>query len=181
MKKYFYFFAVVISTIFFFVQCAENSSPVENDQNYFQTNNAQITLFKGGFDQFGYNNGARLFNGLADGVDRVLDGKVWGDPTFANDKLVMKWSGGWDRGKAEGWTKPPYQDAWTTNQWNGRVQNGSGDVWHYKIIWVGAALENSPYWRPGGYSIWGQFEVIMDQGSSMNEHFWYAHAKPNGL
>jgi hypothetical protein len=30
--------------------------------------------------------------GKADGVDRVLDGKVWGDPTYANDWLVMKWS-----------------------------------------------------------------------------------------
>lgn len=30
----------------------------------------------GGFDEFGYNYGARVFAGKADGVDRVLDGKV---------------------------------------------------------------------------------------------------------
>lgn len=46
-----------------------------------------------GFDQYGYNDTARVFNGLADGVDRNLDGTVWGDPTYAKDKLVMKWNG----------------------------------------------------------------------------------------
>jgi len=35
-----------------------------------------------GFDEFGYNYQARLFSGLADGVDRVLDGKVWGEPNL---------------------------------------------------------------------------------------------------
>ena len=45
-----------------------------------------------GFDQFSYNRQARLFQGPADGVDRMLDGMVWGDPTSANDHLEMKWS-----------------------------------------------------------------------------------------
>jgi len=43
-----------------------------------------------GFDEFGYNYQARIFVGSADGVDRLLDGKVWGDPTYANDHLKMK-------------------------------------------------------------------------------------------
>jgi len=46
---------------------------------------------------------------------------------------------------------------------------------------VGAALQNSPYWREGGYPIWGQFEVIMDHGTAGGEHFWYALATPCGL
>ncbi|TDA39279.1 MAG: hypothetical protein DSO08_02465 [Candidatus Methanomethylicota archaeon] len=50
----------------------------------------------GGFDEYGYNYEARIFVGKADGVDRVLDGKVWGDPTYANDWLVMKWSKAWE-------------------------------------------------------------------------------------
>jgi len=45
-----------------------------------------------GFDKFGYNYPARIFVGAADGVDRVLDGAFLGDPTYANDHLVMKWS-----------------------------------------------------------------------------------------
>jgi len=147
---------------------------------------ASPVLAKGGFDEFGYNYQARIFVGPADGVDRVLDGKLWGDPTYAKDHLVMKWSKAWDDARFSGapWTS----DAWEDNEWNGKVPGGSGEVWHYKIIWVGPELGNSPYWREGGYPIWGQFEVIMDQGVSETNycgpngggHQWCAHAIPTG-
>lgn len=131
-----------------------------------------------GFDEFGYNYQARIFVGPADGVDRVLDGKVWGDPTYANDHLVMKWSKAWDNARFHGgvWTC----DAWEDNEWNGMVPGGSGETWHYKIVWVGSELENSPCWREGGYPIWGAFEVIFSHGTVANEHFWDAHAIPAG-
>ena len=136
---------------------------------------------KGGFDEFGYNYGARLFNGPADGCDRNLDGKVNLDPTYANDLLNMKWSRGWDDAKFHGgaWTA----DAWCTNHWNGRVPGGSGEVWHYKIIWVGTELEDSPLWREGGYAVWGAFEVISSHGTIPDPlmHMWETHATPNGL
>ena len=131
-----------------------------------------------GFDEYGYNYNARIFVGIADGVDRNLDGTFWGDPTYANDILVMKWSKAWDDARFHGGEWTP--DAWVDNEWNGMVPGGSGEVWHYKIIWVGPELENSPYWRDGGYPIWGQFEVIMDHGTFEGEHFWYAHAIPTG-
>lgn len=95
-----------------------------------------VTIAKAaGFDQFGYNYNAMLFNGKADGVDKVLDGKVWGDPTYANDNLIMKWSKAWNdaRFNSQPWTC----DAWENNEWNGAVKGGSGEVWHYKIVWVG--------------------------------------------
>jgi hypothetical protein len=133
---------------------------------------------KGGFDEFGYNYKARLFNGDLDGADRNLDGTYWGDPTYANDKLVMKWSKAWDDARFNG--EPWNCDAWTSNEYNGKGKGGSGEVWHYKIVWVGPDLEESECWREGGYPIWGQFEVVMDQGTVMNEHFWGAHAHPNG-
>jgi len=136
----------------------------------------------GGFDEFGYNYQARVFVGKADGVDRVLDDKIWGDPTYANDWLVMKWSKGWDDARFHG--APWGPDAWETNEWNGMNPDGSQSVWHYKIIWVGPELESSPYWREGGYAIWGQFEVIMDQGidpSIAEGHIWFALATPNGF
>jgi hypothetical protein len=133
----------------------------------------------GGFDEFGYNYQARVFVGPADGVDRVLDGKVWGDPTYANDHLVMKWSKGWDDARFHG--APWGPDAWETNEWNGMFPGGSQEVWHYKIIWVGPELEGSPYWRDGGYPIWGQFEVIMSQGVAGGEHIWECLATPNGF
>ncbi|MDD1669041.1 MAG: hypothetical protein LUO97_04480 [Methanomicrobiales archaeon] len=133
----------------------------------------------GGFDEFGYNYQARIFVGPADGVDRVLDGMVWGEPAYANDHLVMKWSKAWDDARFNGgpWTC----DAWENNEWNGNQAGGSGVVEHYKIIWVGPDPEGSPCWREGGYPIWGEFEVIMDQGVFPGEgHVWYTHAVPNG-
>ncbi len=134
---------------------------------------------KGGFDQYGYNYNARIFVGKADGVDRVLDGAVWGDPTYANDHLVMKWSKAWDDAR---FNKAPWTPAaWETNEWNGQVPGGSGEVWHYKIVWVGAGLQDSPYWVPGGSPIWGQFEVIFSQGTEANVHFWETHAIPTGF
>ena len=90
----------------------------------------------------------------------------------------MKWSKAWDDARFHDarWTP----NAWCDNEWNGNVSGGSGEVWHYKIVWVGPELENSPYWRPGGYPIWGEFEVIMDQGTSDGTHSWYAHGIPTG-
>jgi hypothetical protein len=140
-----------------------------------------LAFADGGFDQFGYNDQARIFVGPADGVDRNLDGTVWGDPTYANDKLVMKWNAEWDRGNDENWSNPPY-NAWTDNEWNGNVPGGSGAVWHYKIVWVGPCTDYT-YFADGGYCIWGQFEVLMDQGFDSNYgsgHLWFAHAISNG-
>ena len=136
----------------------------------------------GGFDQYGYNYRARIFVGPADGVDRNLDGTVWGDPTYANDKLVMKWNAEWDRGNAEGWSNPPY-DAWENNEWNGMFPGGSGSVWHYKIAWVGPCGATGTPLPDGGYCVWGQFEVLMDHGvdPSMGPgHIWFTHATPAG-
>lgn len=134
---------------------------------------------KGGPDQFGYNYGARLFEGAADGVDKNLDGTVWGDALYGKDRLVMKWSKDWDNARFNGkaWTC----DAWEDNEWNGKVSGGSGEIWHYKISWVGSELKQSPCWKAGGYPIWGEFEVIMSQGTVANKHFWDAHAVPTGF
>ncbi len=133
----------------------------------------------GGFDQFGYNYQARIFVGAADGVDRNLDGTVWGDATYAKDHLVMKWSKAWDDAKFHGapWTP----DAWEDNEWNGNVPGGSGTGEHYKIVWVGKDLENSPYWRPGGYALWGEFEAIFDHATGPGgADNWFARAFPAG-
>ncbi len=138
----------------------------------------QIVFAKGGFDEFGYNYTARVFEGAADGVDRNLDQTVWGDPTYGEDHLVMKWSKGWDDARFNG--APWGPDAWEDNEWNGKVPGGSGETWHYKIVWVGTGLESSPYWKPGGYPIWGQFEVIFSQGTIENVHSWETHANPAG-
>jgi len=136
-----------------------------------------------GFDEYGYNYNARILIGKAEGVDRNLDGTVWGDPTYANDHLVMKWSKAWDDARFHGadWTP----DAWLDNEWNGNVPGGSGEVWHYKVKWVGTPCdETNQYWVDGGYCIWGQFEVIMSHGTVPENghpgHIWEVLAIPPG-
>ncbi len=98
---------------------------------------------------------------------------------YANDKLIMKWNAEWDRGNDEGWSNPPY-DAWENNNWNGIFPGGSGEIWHYKIKWIGPCGSDGTPLPDGGYCIWGQFEVIMSQGTVANEHFWETHAIPTG-
>lgn len=137
----------------------------------------------GGFNQYGYNYSARIFSGPADGVDKVLDGKVWGDPTYATDHLVMKWNAAWTACNANGYNDPKYcAGAWVTNAWNGNIPGGSGWSEHIKIIWVGSAAENSSYWVDGGYSVWGNYEVISDRAMDPNhvKYIWAA-GSPNGL
>ncbi|MFA5999784.1 MAG: hypothetical protein WC783_02260 [Candidatus Paceibacterota bacterium] len=132
-----------------------------------------------GFDVLGYNRCAGIFNGLADGTDKVLDGKVWGDPTYANDHLLMKWNAAWDACNAN---RNPANcaGAWTSNEWNGKVPGGSGEVWHYKMKWVGSCGAYGTSLPDGGYCIWNEYEVVLSQGSVANQHFWDAHAKPAG-
>jgi hypothetical protein len=136
-----------------------------------------------GFDDSGYNRTARIFNGTAwDWCMEKVGDEAWceeyyGDVAF--DHLIMKWNAEWDRGNEEGWSNPPY-NAWENNQWNGKVPGGSGDVWHYKIVWVGSCGPDMTPLDNGGYCIWGQFEVIMDQGTSDGMHSWFAHAIPTG-
>ncbi len=141
-----------------------------------------------GFNQYGYNYGTRIFNGTylswceAGGTTAAACQTELG--VYANDHLVMKWNAQWDACNANGYNDPAYcLGAWDDNELNGKVPGGSGEIWHYKVIWVGSAGSNSPYWLPGGYSIWGNYEVVMDQGSDPNigsGHMWNALATPNG-
>ena len=133
-----------------------------------------------GIDQLGYNRSARIFEGAADGVDGVLDGKAYSLALYANDHLKMKWNAEWDRGNAEGWSDTSY-GAWIDNNWNGQVQNGSGEVWQYRIKWIGSCGADGTPLPDGGYCIWGQFEVVLSQGTVANQHFWDAHAVPAGF
>ncbi len=137
-----------------------------------------LTNASAGFDDLGYNEVAGIFVGAADGVDRNPDGTVWGNPTYANDHLVMKWSKAWDEAKYN--NAPWTTDAWIDNEWNGAFPGGSGEVWHYKIQWVGSCGSDGTPLPDGGYCVWGQFEVLMDQGMSDSVHYWLAHGISTG-
>ena len=122
-----------------------------------------------GYDQFGYNYQAHMFNGTYDGSDRVLDGLYWADPSssdYADDSLIMKWSDTWlanvdcngdsklDRGLI-GVVAGGTSLGWLTNQNEGNYTDAGGVEQHYtyfsKIVWVG----------PGG-SLWGEYELIQE-------------------
>lgn len=139
---------------------------------------------QGGFDQYGYNDTARVFVGT--GSNWCLAGGQAADclGIYSADQLVMKWNAAWDACNVAGNDDASAcLGAWVDNEWNGKVDGGSGQVWHYKIIWVGSAGESSPYWLAGGYSVWGNYEVIMDQGIDPNVgpgHWWFARATPDG-
>jgi hypothetical protein len=143
---------------------------------------ADRALAEGGFDDFGYNRTARIFNGT--GASWCVAGGQAANclDIYSNDKLVMKWNAEWDRGKAEGWLNGPYA-ASLDNEWNGRKPGGSGSVWHYKYVWVGPCGADYTPMANGGYCIWSQFEVIMDHGQDPAigpGHTWGAKAKPAG-
>jgi hypothetical protein len=120
-----------------------------------------------GYDQFGYNYQADMFNGTYDSSDRVLDGKYWGtEADYVDDKLMMKWSDPWlanvdcdnngklDRGLEDG-VLTGTSVGWLTNHVEGDYFDGSGAVQHYtsftKIVWTGP-----------GSPLWGQYTIIED-------------------
>lgn len=120
-----------------------------------------------GFDQFGYNYQAHMFNGTYDSSDRNIDGTYWGSTgDFVDDKLMMKWSDSWlanvdcnsdeklDRGLVNG-VVGGTSLGWLTNMNEGDYDSDGDGIQdaHYtyfaKIVWVG----------PGG-SLWGQYKTI---------------------
>lgn len=116
-----------------------------------------------GYDAYGYNYQAHMFNGTYDAFDRVLGNDT---SDFADDNLIMKWSDAWlanvdcnddgklDRGLIDG-DVGGTSLGWLTNQNEGDYFDADGVEQHYtyfaKIVWVG----------PGG-SLWGQYKIIQE-------------------
>lgn len=106
-----------------------------------------------GYDAYGYNYQAHMFNGTYDSSDRVLDGTYWGSTgDWVDDHVMMKWSDDWlsnvdcngdgklDRGAAG------VSMGWLTNH-----VVGDGYTDFVKIGWVG----------PGG-DLWGQYTILQE-------------------
>lgn len=170
------------------VACSELSSPTPTAPTTptvsaaVEVSGLTLNATGNGFDQYGYNRTARIFNGTGASwsVAKGLPADYLG--IYAPDKLVMKWNAEWDRGNAESWADSNGYQAWENNEWNGNCANCSGAVWHYKIVWS-ASCTASGTPPDGGYCIWGQFAVLMDQGRDPSYgpgHLWFAKAKPNG-
>lgn len=113
-----------------------------------------------GYDKYGYNYQAHMFNGFYDNYSRPAV------PVTSGDKLIMKWSDSWlanvdcngdgklDRGLVDG-VVGGISLGWLTNQVNGSYTDTNGDLQHYtdfvKIVWTGP-----------GSPLWGQYTIIQE-------------------
>lgn len=146
-------------------------------------------VVKTGFDEFGYNRCAGIFVGLVSGwcadygVGLDCLGATWSAPfaPYANDHLVMKWNAAWDACN-DVRTPENCAGAWTDNEFNGMLPDGSRTTEHLKIVWIGGSCgdDYTPL-ADGGYCVWGEYEALMDQGKGDDGvRYLLAHAIPNG-
>ncbi len=144
-------------------EIAWQQSQCTNIQSGLLTDSLGNTLVMG-YDQFGYNYQAHMFNGTYDSSDRTLDGTYFGSTgDYVDDKLIMKWSDEWlanvdcnadgklDRGLVNG-VVGGTSLGWLTNFVEGDYTDVNGEQ-HYtyftKIVWTGP-----------GSPLWGEYTTI---------------------
>jgi len=147
-------------------------------------------LLTPGYDKFGYNYQAHIFNGRYCDYDRELGGG------YCDVTLVMKWNDAWLSNKDcdgdnlldrhYGFDSYIGSGAWCTNHQSG----GEGDDhWTYfiKIVAVPAdAYVEDGYWYTAddteiGEVIWGSFAIIQEVSNdpSLDEHGILYHSPAN--
>ncbi len=133
-----------------------------------------------GFDEYGYNRCAHIFNGTFEGWC-AAKGQVPDCAGVAGStNLIMKWNEEWDRGNATGWTAGPYA-ANLDNETRGTYLDGTPFSEHFMTRWdAGCVASGGTESSNGGQCIWGQFEILMDQGTEAGEHLWWAKLTPAG-
>jgi hypothetical protein len=122
-----------------------------------------------GYDKYGYNYQAHIFNGLYENYSRP-DVVV----TEGTENLVMKWSDDWlanvdcnadgklDRGlNPKTGVSTGTSIGWVTNHFEGDYEGSDGELHHYtyfaKIVYVGPALISDPW---ADKRIWGLYAII---------------------
>ena len=138
-----------------------------------------FTILETGFDEFGYNYQAHMFNGRYCDYDRVPGG------SYCEVDLVMKWNDIWlsnqdcngDGNLDRGYTCDPTNannsgcaGAWCTNHQKGTYvdSNGKKQRWEYLVKIVAPAadayVDNGIWYTAGGEEIgpviWGAFAII---------------------
>ena len=145
------------------------------------------SLIETGYDQWGYNYQAQMFNG---GYCDAYRDAAWCQP-YVDVELMMKWNDGWlsnrdcdDDGLLDRhFGYPGYQGsgAWLTNHQSGKVEvNGKMRKWTYfvKIIAAptSANVEDGVWYAADGTEIgpviWGSFAIIQQVSNdpSNGEH-----------
>jgi hypothetical protein len=130
-----------------------------------------------GYDEFGYNYQAHMFNGRYCDYDRVKDGD------YCDVTLVMKWNDAWlsnkdcdHDGKLDRPASYIGSGAWCTNHMRGEDENGK---WTYFVKIMAAPadatlLDGTWYAADGteiGPVIWGSFAVIQEFDSGLGTHY----------
>ncbi len=122
-----------------------------------------------GYDKYGYNYQAHIFNGLYENFSRP--GTV---VTEGTENLVMKWSDDWlsnqdcnGDGKLDRGLNPKTGVStgtslgWVTNHFEGDYEGSDGELHHYtyfaKIVWVGPPTDPDPW---AAVRVWGQYAII---------------------
>jgi hypothetical protein len=132
-------------------------------------------LITPGYDAFGYNYQAHMFNGRYCDYDRVAGGE------YCDVDLIMKWNDAWLSNKScdgdllldRHFGYPSYIDsgAWLTNHQSGKIEvNGKLRKWTYFVKIVAApadAYKDGDRWYTSegveiGPVIWGSFAVIQE-------------------
>jgi hypothetical protein len=155
-----------------YAQCTKIQSGMLTD-----VNGNPITV---GYDKYGYNYQAHIFNGLYENYSRP--GMV---VTEGTENLVMKWSDDWlanvdcngdkklDRGlNAKTGVSTGVSMGWVTNHFEGEYEGSDGELHHYtyfaKIAYVGPAPNPDPYVAT---RIWGAYAIIQEiQNDSFGEY-----------
>lgn len=133
-----------------------------------KSGNVVITV---GYDKYGYNYQAHIFNGLVENYSRPTT-----VVTTGTENLVMKWSDDWVanvdcdlNGKLDRGLNPKtgvstgISMGWVTNHYEGDYEGSDGELHHYtyfaKIVYVGAkpAVGPDPW---AATRIWGQYAII---------------------
>lgn len=134
-------------------------------------------LITPGYDEFGYNYQAHIFNGRYCDYDRVEGGP------YCDVNLVMKWNDAWlsnkdcdGDGKLDryyGYDSYIGSGAWCTNHMRGTGETADDWVYFVKIVAVPAdATLVEGIWRTAdgieiGEAIWGSFATIQEVESGM--------------
>jgi len=140
--------------------------------------NSAGEVIKTGYDKWGYNYQAMMFNGKY--CDAYRDA-AWCQP-YKEDNLMMKWNEAWlsnkdcdGDGKLDrhfGYSSYIGSGAWLTNHMSGVYDDGTGKLckWTYfvKIVAVpSTATKSGGYWYDSngkeiGPVTWGEFAVIQE-------------------
>ncbi|OGM77860.1 hypothetical protein A2375_02050 [Candidatus Woesebacteria bacterium RIFOXYB1_FULL_31_120] len=164
--KYIFALFTAFIAVFVFVAAPVNAKPSTcatiADGTITDINGNLITA---GYDQYGYNYQAHMFNGFYNNYSRPAV------PVTEGDRLIMKWSDAWisnldcnldgklDRGLVDGEYTDGISKGWLTNHYY-----GDGVVDFVKIVWTGP-----------GSPLWGQYtiveEVWNDKGLDLNGLF----------